>query len=430
MAQPPPAAPGAAAAPGSTAGTPAPLGSFAAVWFTYFAAIGLFNPYAPLWFKELGFSTLAIGAIASMQSWTRVVAPYAWGWLGDRRGHRVQGVRWAALSSALAALMLWWWPGPGTVALFTALLFLANGGIVPLSEAALAQHLQRGGHMDFARYGRVRVWGSLGFVVSVGVFGALLERFGIGLFPALVVGSFGVLWLATLRLPSAPDATVHHETAPSVLAVLRRPAVAWFFVGVFLTVMAHTALYAFLSLYLDELGYGKGVVGLVWAVAVAVEVLFFWFQGRVFAWLTPIHWLQVAAGLAAVRFALMAAAGPVLALLLLAQLLHAVTFAAQHAACIALVHRYFPGPLRGRGQALYSMLGYGCSGVVGGVAGGWLGSQFGFAAVFWAAAGVSVLALLALWHAEGRARLEQPLALPDGEVSAPARHGTERSLPP
>jgi MFS transporter, PPP family, 3-phenylpropionic acid transporter len=389
-----------------TAAPATPLGAFAAVWFTYFAAIGLFNPYAPLWFKDLGFSTLAIGAIASLQSWTRVVAPYAWGWLGDRRGRRVQVVQTAAMASAVAALALWWWPAPATLALFTALLFLANGGIVPLSEAALSQHLQRGSSMDFARYGRIRVWGSLGFVVSVGLFGALLERFGIGLFPLLVVGSFGVLWLATWRLPDAPDIGAHHDASPSVLAVLRRPAVAWFFGGVFLTVMAHTALYAFLSLYLDELGYGKGVVGLVWAVAVAVEVLFFWFQGRVFGWLTPWRWLQAAAAVAALRFALMAAAGPWLALMLVAQLLHAVTFAAQHAACIALVHRFFPGPLRGRGQALYSMLGYGCSGVVGGVAGGWLGSRMGFAAVFWGACAVSVLAFAALWRAAHHARRE------------------------
>jgi len=62
------------------------LAAFSAVWCAYFAAIGLFNPYAPLWFKSLGFSTLAIGALASLQSWTRVLAPYAWGWLGDHSG--------------------------------------------------------------------------------------------------------------------------------------------------------------------------------------------------------------------------------------------------------------------------------------------------------------------------------------------------------
>ncbi|GAB4114413.1 MAG: MFS transporter [Rubrivivax sp.] len=379
---------------------PAPLGAFAGVWFCYFAAIGLFNPYAPLWFKELGFSTLAIGAIASAQSWTRVVAPYAWGWIGDHTGRRSSGVRWAAFLSMLAALGLWWWPLPTLVTALTVGLFLANGGVVPLSEAALARHLQRGGEMDFARYGRVRMWGSLGFAASVVAMGWALERTGIVAFPAFVVAGFGLLWLATLRLPPGEEATAAQAARVSVRRVLREPAVAWFFGGVFLTVLAHTALYAFLSLYLDELGYGKGVVGLAWAVAVAVEVVFFWAQGRFFGRLAPLAWLKLAAAVTVLRFGLTAAFGHWLPLLLLAQALHAVTFAAQHAACIALIHRFFPGPLRGRGQALYSVLGYGLSGVLGGLGGGWLGSRLGFAAVFWAAAGVAVLAWLALRMAE------------------------------
>jgi PPP family 3-phenylpropionic acid transporter len=78
--------------------------------------------------------------------------------------------------------------------------------------------------------------------------------------------------------------------------------------------------------------------------------------------------------------------------LVLAQLLHAVTFAAHHAACIALVQRLFPGRLRGRGQALYTTLGYGISGVMGGLGGGWLIERLGFAAVFWAAALCALLA--------------------------------------
>lgn len=392
-----------AAAAGTGSSPPAPLGAFAAVWFTYFATVGLFNPYAPLWFKELGFSTLAIGAIASMQSWTRVVAPYAWGWLGDRRGRRAEGVRWATGLALAAAIGLWASraaPGGTAVVLFTAALFLASGGIVPLTEAALSQHLQRGGEMDLARYGRVRVWGSLGFVVAVTLSGVALERSGIGAFPVFAVGAFGVLWLASWALPSAAEASGGGQTGPAVWTVLRRPVVAWFFVGVFLTVMAHTALYAFLSLYLDQLGYGKGVVGAAWAVAVAAEIAFFWTQGRFFGRLLPLVWLQWAAGLSALRFVLVAALGSVLPVLLAAQLLHAMTFAAQHAACITLVHRFFPGALRGRGQALYSVLGYGCSGVVGGLAGGWLGSHFGFSAVFWAAGGVAVLSWWALHTAQ------------------------------
>ncbi|NJR71471.1 MAG: hypothetical protein HC771_24780 [Synechococcales cyanobacterium CRU_2_2] len=78
------------------------------------------------------------------------------------------------------------------------------------------------------------------------------------------------------------------------------------FAGVFLTVLAHTALYVFFSLYLVELGYGKTAIGLLWAVAVAVEVVFFWTQGRWFARWDAQVWLVVAAAASVLRFAAIA----------------------------------------------------------------------------------------------------------------------------
>jgi PPP family 3-phenylpropionic acid transporter len=92
------------------------------------------------------------------------------------------------------------------------------------------------------------------------------------------------------------------------------------------------------------------------------------------------------------RFVAVAVAGHSPLVLVLAQALHAVTFAGHHTACIMLVQRFFPGRLRGRGQALYSVLGYGLPGVLGGVGGGWLISRLDFAAVFWAAAGCGLAA--------------------------------------
>jgi PPP family 3-phenylpropionic acid transporter len=129
-------------------------------------------------------------------------------------------------------------------------------------------------------------------------------------------------------------------------------------------------------------------------VSVVVEIVFFWTQGRWFPRLTPHRWLQVVAGVTGLRFVAVAAGGAWAPVLVLAQLTHAITFAAHHAACIALLYRLFPGRLRGRGQALYTTLGYGFSGVLGGVGGGWLIDHLGFAAVFWAAAVCALLAWL------------------------------------
>ena len=118
-----------------------PLAPYAALSASYFAAIGLFNPYAPLWFQSLGFSTLVIGSIASLQSWTRVLGPYAWGWFGDHSGRRVELIRIAAAGALLAAVGLLGVREAVPVAVVTALLFVANGGVVPLYEATLAHLL-------------------------------------------------------------------------------------------------------------------------------------------------------------------------------------------------------------------------------------------------------------------------------------------------
>ncbi len=391
-----------------------PLRAFAGLWLAYFATIGLFNPYAPLWLQSLGMSTLAIGAIASLQAWTRLLAPYAWSWAADHSGARVALIRLAAAGCLLGALGLALAPvvapvvapalarGAAGQALWlttwlipclVALLFLANGGIVPLAEAALAQLLTGPNGLDAARYGRVRMWGSVGFITAVLAAGVALQPLGIAVFPWLVVTLNLALVAVAWRLPSGHEDRHAGASAPPVLPLLRQPAVAWFLASVFFTVLAHTSLYAFFSLFLVHGGYGKQAVGALWAVSVAMEILFFRLQGRWFNRLSPHGWLAVAAGVTALRFAGMALAGAQLWWLVLAQLTHAVTFAAHHAACIAVVSRHFPGRLRGRGQALYSALGYGLSGLLGGVGGGWLVERFGFAALYGAATLAGLLAL-------------------------------------
>lgn len=365
---------------------------FGALWLCYFAAIGLFGPYSPLWLSSLGYSTLAIGAFASLQSWTRVVAPYGWGWLADHGGRRVALLRLAAALSALAAGGLWLardagaWP----LALVVAALFLANGAVTPIAETLLLKHLHGGDGLDARRYGQVRMWGSIGFIASVTLFGFVLQRTGIGALPLFTFSLFALLAGAAWALPAQPEADARASASAAVWPVLRQPAVLWFFAGVMLTVLAHSSLYAFFSLYLDRLGYGKPAVGLMWAVAVAAEIVFFAFAGKRFARIEEHRWLVLAALVTAARFALTAAFGDVAALLVLAQLTHALTFAAQHMACTSLIARHFPDRLRARGSALYSMLGYGVPGVIGGLVGGMLSERFGLGSVFWGAALVAL----------------------------------------
>ena len=374
------------------------LRPFARVWFCYFAAMGAFTLYAPLWYRDLGMSALAIGSIASLQAWTRVFAPYGWAWMADHTNDRTKLMRVAGSLCVLFALALALTGryGGAAVSACVALLFIANGAVIPMMEASLAHHLNlAAGGGAGGRYGRARVWGSIGFMSAVLLFGALLNLLGIRTWPWLVL----LLWLllahSLWHLPLTNDPPHHDDKAPAgTLAVLRRPEVAWFFAAVFLTVLAHVSLYAFFSLFASSFGMSESAIGLLWSVGVLVEIGFFWTQGHWFERLSMHNWLLLAAGVSALRFGAMAAFGHWMAVLVLTQMTHAITFAAQHAACITLVSRYFPGQLRGRGQALYTTLGYGMSGVIGGVAGGALIERWGYPAVFWASSVAALLSML------------------------------------
>ena len=123
----------------------------------------------------------------------------------------------------------------------------------------------------------------------------------------------------------------------------------------------------------------------------ALSHSYFEVDARALAPLTA--WLVLASALMVVRMGLTAGLPLVWPLLLLAQALHAITFSAHHTVCIALLSHHFPGRLRGRGQALYTVVGYGLPGVIGGLGGGMLSASLGLDSVFWLSAGVAALAL-------------------------------------
>jgi len=381
---------------------------FAALSASYFAHIGFFNPYLPLWLKDLGLGVIAISVLTSVQSATRLFAPYGWGWLSDHTGERVKLLRYGATAALLVSLALWfklsvWWLGAVLLLMFT-----HTSAMMPMSEAAMAHLVSQGGSFDARRYGRVRLWGSLGFLVTVFVAGAWFEAFGMAHFPAwttltLLAVTASVWWLPDVK-EEAPSA---HDSEASVLPVLRQRAVQWFFAAAFFHVLSHIGIYVFFSLYLDALGYSKTMIGVLWAVSVIVEIGWFFTQSRWLPLLSLSGWLVLCALAMVLRMGLTATLAGTLAALLLAQVLHAFTFAAHHTTCIALLSGHFPGRLRGRGQALYTVLGYGFPGVIGGLAGGVLSARHGLASVYWVSTATSLIAAgcaLQVWRQHHSAR--------------------------
>ena len=368
------------------------LAPFAALSASYFAHIGFFNPYLPLWLKELGFGLFAISVLTSVQAATRLFAPYGWGWLSDHTGERVKLLRYGASTALLVSLGLWFELSPLWLGAVLLVMFTHTSSMMPMSEAAMAHLVSQGGAFDARRYGRVRLWGSLGFLVTVFAAGAWFEHAGMGQFPAWTTLTLAAVTVSVWFLPDLKEAIPAHEAKVPVLPVLRQRAVLWFFAAAFFHVLSHIGIYVFFSLYLDSLGYSKTMIGLLWAVSVIVEIGWFFTQSRWLPMLSLTGWLVLCSAAMVLRMGITASSASVLVALLLAQALHAFTFATHHTVCIALLSHHFPGRLRGRGQALYTVIAYGFPGVLGGLAGGVLSSKWGLASVFWSSIATSLIA--------------------------------------
>jgi PPP family 3-phenylpropionic acid transporter len=246
-------------------------------------------------------------------------------------------------------------------------------------------------------YARIRVWGSIGFIVTVVIVGMLVDLLGPIIVLPVLFGIYLALWISSMVVKD-PDPEAHPTSQPSILSLLKLPAVIAFFIVCFLMQTGHGVYYAFYSIYMESVGYSKTIIGQLWALGVVAEVVVFLFMHRVLQRWGARRVLMVSLLLAAVRWLLIGNFPDSMSLILTAQLLHAATFGSFHAASIHLVNHYFTGRHQGRGQALYSGLSYGAGGALGTLASGFLWDSAGPTITYGISALISLLALAIAWR--------------------------------
>lgn len=381
-----------------------------AFYLCYFGAIGVLVPFFSFYLQHEGFSAIAIGQLMAIPMAMRILAPGAWGWAADHTGRRDLTLRVGALLATAGAALLWGASGYLAVALGLAAFALPWSGLLPQFEATTLSHLGT----QPQRYGLVRLWGSVGFIAAVVLGGLAFSGAGIDRVPLVLVAVVAATALAVWRVPPAPAAAPEH--APQRLgSALRRPWVLALLLVCMLQQAAFGPYYVFFTIYLDRLGYSTGAAGLLWAWGVAAEVLMFIFAPRLIERFGSRPLLVAALAVSALRWLLTAWGAAWLPLLVLAQTLHMAAFGLFHAVAVLLVHRAFPGRLQGRGQALYSALGFGVGGALGSLASGYAWAAGGPALTWTGAAVLAGIATAVAWR--GLARNEDAGAVETGAAT-------------
>ena len=368
-------------------------------YFFYFATLGSFLPYWSLYLEDIGFNPLEIGELVALLVGTKILAPNIWGWIADHTGKSLRIIRIASFLAAIlfAGFLLdktYYWFAWVTVTFS----FFWNAAL-PQFEAATLFHLRSEGH----RYSQIRLWGSVGFIVTVLSVGYLLDFQKISILPNIIVALLMSIWLMALLTPEVKKVSSPH-TPEGILQILKKPEVIAFFVIYLLLQMAHAPYYVFFSIYLNEIGYTSTIIGLLWSLGVFAEILLFIVMRRLLKRFSLRKILLLSIFLSVLRWILIAWAANYLWLLLLAQLLHAATFGATHVAAIHLVYRYFGIAHQGKGQALYSSLSFGLGGMLGSYYSGYYWEFYGPQIVYSAAAILCVIAFIVAAFGIGRAK--------------------------
>ena len=364
-----------------------------AYYFAYFTYAGVVVPYFSLWLAARGYSAPQMALVLAMPPVARVFAPALWGWLADRTGWQRGIVAFSAFAVFGGFAALYLVQGVVEVAAVMLILSVLAAGSMPLVEAA-ALSATRG---RAGSYGPVRVWGSVGFILAVLGAGAWLDHHRPDTILAIIVALAAIVCIAAFGIPPREP---HAASASSerIGAVLARGDVLAFFGACMCMSVAHGALYAFLSLYLEGVGYSKAMIGALWTLGVVAEIAVFFYLPQLMRRFSLRALLIASFACAAVRFAAIGWLADSVAALVAAQLLHAATFGSFHAASIAAVHRIFSGRLAGRGQALYSSLTYGIGGASGTLIAGWTWVAFGPSGSFAVSAAFGAAgALLVVW---------------------------------
>lgn len=346
-----------------------PYWRLSSFYFFYFALLGAWLPFWPLYLRELGFGAAAIGLLAGTQQATKIISPYLWGWLADRTGARLRIIRLGALAAALI------FSGIFVRHDFIWLLLIVAGysffwnAVHAQFEVITVAYLRERAQ----RYGLIRVWGSIGFIAAVTALGFVFDCFVLTLLPIILLCALLAIWLSTLTISEPPVARpMVRETRGSLWTIVRQPMVLAFLAANFLLQLSHGPYYTFFSVYLEGHQYSKSQTGLLWSLGVIAEVLMFLLMHRAFAAVGVRAIMLTGFALTAVRWILIALFVDRVPLLIFAQCLHAASFAALHAASIDIVRRTFTDGHEGQGMALYSGVCFGGGATLGAVLSGLL----------------------------------------------------------
>ena len=326
-----------------------------AYYFTHFAWVGVSMPFWPVWLQAQGLSAAEIGIALGVGRWITVATTPIIAQRADLHGERKRPLVLLLIGGFVGYGLYLFASGFWQILCVAVVVAVFHSAANPLGDSLTMQNARRG-HTD---YGRVRLWGSVSFILTSFLGGLILGRWGEDaiLWSMIALSGSGVM--VALCLPDTRAKRVSHGRG-SMLRLARHPTMLLFIATMALVAASHAVLYAFGTIHWRESGVSDRIIGLLWAEGVVAEIVVFAFAGRLVARIGVGRMIMIAGLAGVLRWTLLGASTD-LTVLFVAQALHGLTFGAGHVAAMTFVAAASPEGMSTTGQSLYNAIAMGAA---------------------------------------------------------------------
>ena len=362
-------------------------------YLVYFGAIGASYPYFPVFYRDLGLTFAEIGILTAIQAATQLALGPIWGGLVDRFPRVGLTLPAAAAVATVGGFILFQAADFSSTLAGSMLLFAGLAGIGPTLDARTLETLGPDGR---DRYGQVRAFGSLAFVISALLVGLLLESRGsralFWVYLPCLIGT--ILVTASIRRRGTMRSVSLLRGAGQILGA---PGMLWFFGGFTIVWASLTAANAFYSIQVVALGGSTALVGITWAFGAIIEVPLMYLFPRLGARFGTERLVVFGALVFTLRTVLAAIAVDPLMLVLIAPL-EGLGFACAFVGGVTVLAGRLPASLGGTAQGLFSASA-GLATIAGSAVGGTIAGAVGISGLFAACAVIGLAGSIVLGHA-------------------------------
>nr|WP_232849737.1 MFS transporter [Bowmanella yangjiangensis] len=366
----------------------------ALAYLLYFGQLGVLTPYLAMFLDGRGLNSVEIGQLLALITLTRILGPNLWANLADRSGKSLGILQIGAALALASFFVIFVADGFWGLTLCFGLIMMFWTAIMPQMEVITLNSVAGDAH----KYSRIRLWGSLGFILLTISAGRLIDWFGTEVLLVICLALLAALLLVSTRLREPEQLPDNSPHTGSIWSKLKSPVFLGFILALCLLQVGFGPYNSFFTLFMKDLGYSGMQTGLLLSLGVLAEILIFLKAGRLIQ-LFGIKWmLLISLALTVLRWTLLANFAHLPWVLIATQCIHAASFGLTHATAIQFIHRYFGRRYQSRGQALYVSLAGGLGGALGNFGAGLLWQQGqGATQAFLAAAmvvGVSLVVIL------------------------------------